>query len=50
MESMDRKILAKILAASLVITAAPAVPGLETGVSAEELSLGKTGGGFRFCC
>lgn len=52
MESMNRKFMAMFLSASLVLTAAPAIPGLEAGASAEELSLGsKTGGGvFKFQC
>ncbi|MCI9079341.1 MAG: hypothetical protein HFH68_10530 [Lachnospiraceae bacterium] len=47
---MNRKFLAKILAASLVLTAVPAVPGIEVNANAEELSIGsQTGGGvFRF--
>lgn len=42
---MKRKFLAKILAASLIFTAAPVMPGLETGTNAEELSIGSKDGG-----
>ena len=42
---MNRKFLAKILAASMVLTAAPAIPCMEA--DAEELSIGsQTGGGY----
>ncbi len=46
---MNRKFLAGFLAASLVLTAAPVVPGMEVNADAEELSIGsQTGGVFRF--
>ncbi len=45
---MNKKFLAKILAVSMVLTAAPYLPGMKA--NAEELSTGsQTGGGvFRF--
>ncbi|MDE7051617.1 MAG: hypothetical protein K2O92_01710 [Lachnospiraceae bacterium] len=44
---MNRKFLAGFLAASLVLTAAPVVPGMEVNADAEELSIGsQTGGGY----
>ena len=44
---MNRKFLAGFLAASLVLTAAPVVPGMEANADAEELSTGsQTGGGY----
>ncbi len=44
---MNRKFLAGFLAASLVLTAAPVVPGMEVNADAEELSIGsQTGEGY----
>ncbi len=43
---MNRKFMAMFLSASLVLTAAPAIPGLEAGASAEELSLGSKTEGY----
>ncbi len=42
---MNRKFLAGFLAASLVLTAAPVVPGMEANADAEELSVGSQTGG-----
>ncbi len=43
---MNRKFLAGFLAASLVLTAAPVVPGMEANADAEELSVGSQTGGY----
>ena len=41
---MNRKFLAKILAVSMVFTAAPVMPGIEANADAEELSIGSQTG------
>ena len=43
---MNKKFLAKILTVSMILTSAPAMPGMEISANAEELGIGsQTGGG-----